>query len=85
MEGGRGESNSNHHVCHTADLSCTARRLLKSMSIKQGVKYDDPASARDIPAFIDFHKLNVDEILEPLDSFSALICFTSHSNHLTRG
>lgn len=40
------------------------------MSIKQGVKYDHPASARDIPAFIAFHNLKVDEILEPLDSFS---------------
>lgn len=48
-----------------------ARRLLKSLSIKQGIKYDDPESARDIPAFIEFHNLNVDEILDPLDSFSA--------------
>jgi hypothetical protein len=48
-----------------------ARRLLKSMSVKQGVKYDDPASAADIPAFIEFHNLKVDDILDPLDSFSA--------------
>ncbi|KAJ3497878.1 hypothetical protein NLJ89_g10292 [Agrocybe chaxingu] len=47
-----------------------ARRLLKSLSIKQGVKYDDPESAKEIPAFIEFHSLNVDEILDPLDSFS---------------
>jgi len=46
-----------------------ARRLLKSLSIKQGVKYDAPESALDIPTFIDFHGLNVDEILDPLDSF----------------
>ncbi|KAF7337169.1 Phosphatidylserine decarboxylase proenzyme 2 [Mycena venus] len=46
-----------------------ARRLLKSLSIKQGVKYDSPESARDIPTFIEFHGLKVDEILEPLDSF----------------
>ncbi|KIY68538.1 hypothetical protein CYLTODRAFT_421485 [Cylindrobasidium torrendii FP15055 ss-10] len=46
-----------------------AKKLLKSMSIKQGVKYDDPASAKDIPAFLNFHSLNVDEILDPLDSF----------------
>ncbi|OCH86472.1 hypothetical protein OBBRIDRAFT_838129 [Obba rivulosa] len=46
-----------------------ARRLLKSMSLKQGVKYDSPASARDIAPFIDFHNLNVDEILEPISSF----------------
>ncbi|KIJ60324.1 hypothetical protein HYDPIDRAFT_177428 [Hydnomerulius pinastri MD-312] len=46
-----------------------ARRLLKSLSIKQGNKYDSPESARDIQAFIDFHGLQVDEILEPIDSF----------------
>jgi phosphatidylserine decarboxylase len=46
-----------------------ARRLLKSLSIKQGIKYDDPESAKDIPAFIEFHQLKEDEILDPLDSF----------------
>ncbi|KAI9454377.1 phosphatidylserine decarboxylase-domain-containing protein [Lactarius psammicola] len=46
-----------------------ARKLLKSLSIKQGIKYDSPESARDIPAFIQFHNLNVDEILDPLPSF----------------
>lgn len=49
---------------------CPARRLLKSMSIKQGIKYDDPESAKDIPAFIQFHNLKTDEILDPIDSFS---------------
>jgi hypothetical protein len=52
-----------------------ARRLLKSLSIKQGIKYDSPESARDIHAFIDFHGLKVDEILEPIESFSAYIAF----------
>lgn len=51
-------------------LSYLARRLLKSMSIKQGIKYDSPESAADIPAFIAFHNLNVDEIQDPVDSFS---------------
>ncbi|KAI5116381.1 hypothetical protein M0805_005878 [Coniferiporia weirii] len=46
-----------------------ARRLLKSLSIKQGLKYDSPESAGDIPSFVQFHKLKVDEILEPIDSF----------------
>ncbi|KAL1664147.1 phosphatidylserine decarboxylase-domain-containing protein [Schizophyllum commune] len=46
-----------------------ARRLLKSLSIKQGLKYDSPESARDIPAFIEFHQLNVNEMLDPIDSF----------------
>ena len=50
-----------------------ARRLLKSLSVKQGVKYDDPQSAQDIPAFIEFHKLDKTEILDPLESFSSLL------------
>lgn len=47
-----------------------ARRLLKSLSVKQGIKYDDPESAKDIPIFIQFHGLDVNEILDPIDSFS---------------
>ncbi|CAO1627428.1 unnamed protein product [Parajaminaea phylloscopi] len=45
------------------------RRMLKNMSVKQGKKYDAPSSAREIPGFIAFHNLNVDEIRDPLDSF----------------
>jgi phosphatidylserine decarboxylase len=46
-----------------------ARHLLKSLSIKQGAKYDSPESVRHIPSFIEFHGLKVDEILEPISSF----------------
>ncbi|KAJ9108700.1 hypothetical protein QFC21_000020 [Naganishia friedmannii] len=46
-----------------------ARRLMKSMSVKQGIKYDSPESKLEIPTFIAFHNLNVDEILDPIDSF----------------
>ncbi|KAF9443222.1 hypothetical protein P691DRAFT_779000 [Macrolepiota fuliginosa MF-IS2] len=46
-----------------------ARKLLKSLSIKQGIKYDSAESAKDIPGFIEFHNLNVNEILDPIDSF----------------
>lgn len=49
--------------------SFTVRGLLKSMSVKQGIKYDAPESAKDIPAFIEFHNLDTSEILDPLDSF----------------
>lgn len=54
----------------SSDSLCIARRLLKSLSIKQGIKYDSPESAYGIRAFIEFHQLNVDEILDPLPSFS---------------
>ncbi|KAI0245970.1 phosphatidylserine decarboxylase-domain-containing protein [Lactifluus subvellereus] len=47
-----------------------ARGLLQSLSFKQGIKYDSPESAREIPAFIQFHNLKVDEILDPLSSFT---------------
>ncbi|KAG6812726.1 hypothetical protein H0H92_000943 [Tricholoma furcatifolium] len=46
-----------------------ARRLLRSLSVKQGVKYDSPASVADIPGFIEFHGLNISEIQDPLESF----------------
>ncbi|KAJ1965932.1 phosphatidylserine decarboxylase [Dispira parvispora] len=47
------------------------RDILRSLSVKQGMKYDDPASARQIPSFIKFHNLNLDEVLLPLDQFKS--------------
>ena len=67
MEGGRGAFD-NLIFWPTSDLS-SARRLLKSLSVKQGLKYDSTASAIDIPAFIAFHGLKVDEIRDPIESF----------------
>ncbi|KAI1875350.1 hypothetical protein JX265_004408 [Neoarthrinium moseri] len=45
------------------------RKMLKSLSVKQGKKYDDPASAGDIPGFIAFHNLDMSEVLLPLEEF----------------
>ncbi|KAI9693776.1 MAG: hypothetical protein M1822_003047 [Bathelium mastoideum] len=45
------------------------RKLLRSMSFKQGRKYDDPASAAEIQGFINFHQLNMSEVLRPIDQF----------------
>ncbi|KAK3360116.1 phosphatidylserine decarboxylase-domain-containing protein [Lasiosphaeria hispida] len=45
------------------------RKLLKSMSIKQGKKFDDPASKAEIPKFIEFHQLDLSEVLLPLSDF----------------
>lgn len=53
----------------TGIAGARARRMLKSLSIKQGIRYDSPQSAADIPGFIAFHRLNTDEIRDPLDSF----------------
>ncbi|OLN81166.1 Phosphatidylserine decarboxylase proenzyme 3-like protein 2 [Colletotrichum chlorophyti] len=45
------------------------RKMLKSMSIKQGKKFDDPASKAEIPKFIEFHRLDMSEVLLPIDEF----------------
>ncbi|CAN8106180.1 unnamed protein product [Discula destructiva] len=45
------------------------RKLLKSMSVKQGKKYDDPASKAEIQGFIDFHKLDMTEVLLSVDQY----------------
>ncbi|KAH0611065.1 uncharacterized protein H6S33_011492 [Morchella sextelata] len=45
------------------------KKLLKSLSVKQGKKFDNPASARDIKGFIAFHQLDLSEVLLPLDQF----------------
>ena len=52
----------------TANFAMT-RRLFQALSIRQGQKFDDPASARSIPGFIRYHGIPVHEILRPLDSF----------------
>lgn len=46
-----------------------ARRLLKSLSVKQGKKFDSPDSAAEILPFLEFHKLNRAEIRDPISSF----------------
>lgn len=47
------------------------RKLLKGLSVKQGVKYDDPVSRNEIPKFIAFHQLDMSEVLYPLDHFKS--------------
>ncbi|KAI1293889.1 phosphatidylserine decarboxylase-domain-containing protein [Xylaria venustula] len=45
------------------------RKLLKGLSIKQGKKYDDPASRSQIEPFIAFHRLDMSEVLKPVEEF----------------
>ncbi|GAM87907.1 hypothetical protein ANO11243_059350 [Dothideomycetidae sp. 11243] len=45
------------------------RKLLRSMSFKQGKKYDDPASAASIPGFVSFHQLDMSEVLLQTSDF----------------
>ncbi|KAI8337797.1 phosphatidylserine decarboxylase-domain-containing protein [Blakeslea trispora] len=46
-----------------------AQRILTNLTIKQGKRFDDPKSAREIPSFIKFHKISLEEVAEPLSSF----------------
>ena len=43
--------------------------MLLSLSVKQGKKYDDPASASQIDSFVDFHQLDMSEVLLPPNQF----------------
>lgn len=43
--------------------------MLRSLSVKQGRKYDDPASASQIEGFINFHQLDMSEVLLSIDKF----------------
>jgi len=45
------------------------KKVLRHLTEKQGVKYSNPVSVKEIDPFLKFHGLNVDEILDPLDSF----------------
>ncbi|TKA70847.1 hypothetical protein B0A49_07041 [Cryomyces minteri] len=45
------------------------RKLLRSLSFKQGRKYDNPASVAEIQSFINFHQLDMTEVLKPTNQF----------------
>ncbi|KAK9477688.1 phosphatidylserine decarboxylase-domain-containing protein [Lipomyces japonicus] len=47
------------------------RKLLTSLSIKQGQKYDDPKSVKSIKPFVEFHQLDLSDVLKPLDEFKS--------------
>jgi phosphatidylserine decarboxylase len=47
------------------------RGLLRSLSVKQGRKYDSPASVQSIVPFIKFHNLNMQDVLEPVENFKS--------------
>ena len=43
--------------------------MLRNLSFKQGRKYDDPASASQIEGFVNFHRLDMSEVLLPTERF----------------
>lgn len=46
-----------------------AIKMLHKMSVKQGIKYDNPASVSEIPGFVRLHNLNMDEALKPIPDY----------------
>lgn len=53
----------------TGIQSKTAKRILANMSYKQGRRFDNPISKRDIHTFIKFHQLDMTDVLEPIENF----------------
>lgn len=57
-------------------LTDQVRKLLCSLSVKQGKKFDNPASAKDIRGFIAFHQLDMSEVLFLVEEFKTYIPLT---------
>lgn len=53
----------------TSIQSKGAQRILTNLTLKQGRRFDSPNSAREIPAFIKFHKIQLHEVWKPVSSF----------------
>lgn len=49
--------------------SKTAKKILANMSRKQGRRFDNPLSVKEIPSFIKFHQLDMSQVLEPTENF----------------
>lgn len=61
---------SRWQVCSFCFADCMqVRKMLKSLSYKQGRKYDDPASASQIQQFVNFHRLDMSEVRRPINEF----------------
>ncbi|KAI9223540.1 phosphatidylserine decarboxylase-domain-containing protein [Blastocladiella britannica] len=58
-----------YRISTNAVETARIKRMLQDMSVKQGVKYTDSKSVKEIPGFIKYHKLDTAEMLEPLESF----------------
>lgn len=69
MEKKRSKSKTQTTESDVADIPNAVRKMLRNMSFKQGRKYDDPASAREIRGFINFHQLDMTEVRKPIEEF----------------
>lgn len=48
----------------------SVQKVLRSMSLAQGRKYNSPESKKEIASFAEFHQLNLAEVADPMDSFA---------------
>jgi phosphatidylserine decarboxylase len=46
------------------------KRLFKALSIRQGIKFDDPASKKLIPEFVKYHEIPMHEVQRPIEEFA---------------
>ncbi|KIM72408.1 hypothetical protein PILCRDRAFT_741201 [Piloderma croceum F 1598] len=78
IEGARGKllASSLHILTLTPKHVNSSPTTKILFSIVQRIKYDDPQSTRDIIPFVECHRLNVDEILDPIDSFKTFNQFS---------
>lgn len=63
---------NNQVLNHQQEFSNTyyiAKRILTNMTVKQGRRFDDPLSVREIRPFIKFHRLDMSQVLEPIENF----------------
>lgn len=61
-------------------LADVVKQLLRSLSIKQGRKYDNPHSVREIRGFVSFHQLDLTEVLLPLEEFTTYLLLLFSNN-----
>jgi phosphatidylserine decarboxylase len=40
-----------------------------TLAVKQGIKFDSPRSKSHIGQFVAYHNLDLDEVLDPIESF----------------
>lgn len=50
-------------------LPYLVKKILRSLTLKQGMKYDSPISVKEIKPFIRFFDLNMNEVDMPVGGF----------------
>jgi phosphatidylserine decarboxylase len=59
----------NSRLGRLASRSSRAVKIMHDMSVRQGAKYDNPASVSELPAFIELHNIDLTEVEKDLDDY----------------